>query len=176
LPPAADRRLAVSFFRDVMPRYALPLAALLAISLLGGCVAFRPLVAEVEKDGRKQTLTGYADPGQIQKGTIRARNGGYICEGEIIRTQRSHSAFSCDGQKGIARIRCGGDEPVQTTWTAVSCQTGYGAGTNSSGTVFRFAYSWSEADAAQHLDKVRAEPAGDAPSRAQPSQANPARR
>ena len=32
------------------------------------------------------------------------------------------------------------------------------------------------ADAAQHLDKVRAEPAGDAPSRAQPSQANPARR
>src|SRR5256885_7945105 len=110
-----------------MPRYTLPLAALLAISLLGGCVAFRPLVAEVEKDGRKQTLTGYADPGQIQKGTIRARNGGYICEGEIIRTQRPPPAFSCDGQKGIAKNRCGGGEPVATTRTAGSCQTRYRA-------------------------------------------------
>jgi len=159
-----------------MSRYTLPLAALLAISVLGGCVGFRPLVAEVEKDGRKQTLTGYADPGQIHQGTIHARNAGYICEGDIIRTQGSRSALSCDGQKGIARIRCRGDEPVQTTWTAVSCQTGYGSGTNSSGTVFKFAYSWSEADAAQYLAKVRTEPAGDAASRAQPSQANPARR
>ena len=154
----------------------LPLAALLAISVLSGCISFRPLVAEVEKDGRKQTLTGYADPGQIQQGTIQARNGGYRCEGEIVRTQRSRSALSCVGQKGIARIRCRGDEPVQTTWTAVSCQTGYGSGTNSSGMVFKFAYSWSEADAAQHLAKVQAEPAGDAPSRAQPAQAKPARR
>ena len=159
-----------------MPRTTLPSAAFLAIGVLSGCVGFRPLVAEVEKDGHKQTLTGYADPGQIQKGTIQARNGAYICEGEIVRTQRSRSAFSCDGQKGIARIRCRGEEPVQTTWTAVSCQTGYGSGTNSSGTVFKFAYSWSEADAAQHLAKLRAEPAGDAPSRAQPSQAKPARR
>src|SRR5256885_9503443 len=108
-----------------MPRYALPLAALLAISLLGGCVAFRPLVAEVEKDGRKQTLTGYADPGQIQKGTIRARNGGYICGGGIIRTQPSHSPLSCDGEKGIARIPSGGEGPGETHRKAAPCPNGY---------------------------------------------------
>jgi S1-C subfamily serine protease len=151
-----------------MPKYALPLAALLAISLLSGCVGFRPLVAEVEKDGRKQTLTGYADPGQVRQGTMQARSGGYVCEGEIVRTQGSGSPLSCEGQKGFARVRCRGDEPVQTTWTAVSCQTGYGGGINSRGMIFKFAYSWSEADAARYLAKVRAESVGNTPSRAQP--------
>src|SRR5256885_17084731 len=111
-----------------MPRYALPLAALLAISLLGGCVAFRPLVAEVEKDGRKQTLTGYADPGQIQKGTIRARNGGYICEGGVIRTESPRSPLSWGGEKGKARMRRGGEGAGQTTRTAGSGQDGDAAG------------------------------------------------
>ncbi len=157
-----------------MPRYALTLAALLAISVLSGCAGYRPLVAEVEKDGRKHTLTGYADPAQFRQGTIQARSAAYVCEGEIVRTQGSGSALSCDGQKGIARIRCRGVEPVETTWTAVSCQTGYGGGTNSSGTVFKFAYSWSEADAAQYLAKVRAEPAAIMPSRALPTDAKPA--
>jgi len=157
-----------------MPRYTLPLAALLAISILSGCGGFRPLVAEVEKNGRKQTLTGYAEPGQIRRGNIQARSGGLVCEGELVRTQDSGSTFSCEGQKGTATIRCRGDEPVQTTWTAVSCQTGFGGGTNGSGTVFKFAYSWSEADAAQYLAKVRAEPAPAAPSPARPPEAKPA--
>src|SRR5256885_3230474 len=111
-----------------MPRYALPLAALLAISLLGGCVAFRPLVAEVEKDGRKQTLTGYADPGQIQKGTIRARNGGYLCAGGSITSPPPPSALTLAGAKGIATTRRGGAGAAETPRAAVACQTRYGDG------------------------------------------------
>ena len=130
--------------------------AILAGLFTSGCSATYPVVGSF--DDYNEVFLGTVNA-NLMNGTsfidVRAKNSGAQCKGgsRVLLIPASNyiaGAFLipyCGGQKGIAELSCDDGRQVLATWTADSCTSGYGTGTDRRGARFQFAFGMSETDA-----------------------------
>jgi len=59
----------------------------------------------------------------------------------------------CEGQRGIADLRCGDSRIVRADWIALSCKKGFGSGFDQMGNKFTFSFGMTESEAQQYVEK-----------------------
>jgi S1-C subfamily serine protease len=130
--------------------------AVLAGVLNWGCTATYPVVGSF--DDYNEVFLGTVNA-NLMNGTsvidVQAKNSGAQCKGgsRVLHIPASNyiaGAFLipyCGGQTGFAELTCNDGRHVLATWTADSCTSGYGTGTDQHGARFQFAFGMSETDA-----------------------------
>ena len=137
---------------------------LLVASLLfltAACTANYPVVGSF--DEYNEVFIGEVNH-NLASGTafieVEAKNSGIRCSGDshVVHVPASNyiaGAFLipyCTGQKGKAYLSCDDGRFIDSTWTADSCTSGYGYGTDERGARFQFAFGMSEDEAFRRFE------------------------
>lgn len=59
----------------------------------------------------------------------------------------------CEGQRGVAILNCDDSRIIDAQWTAISCTTGAGTGTDKNGNKFKFVFGMEEPKAIEYLNQ-----------------------
>ena len=124
--------------------------------LIYGCIKY-PVVGSFE--GYNEVFLGTVRGNLLTgTGTIEARGKrtNVPCAGTSEVTYIPDISYYlpiCEGQRGIAVLTCDNETIVNANWTATSCTTGYGVGTDQEGRRFTFVFGMSEAEAMDFLKK-----------------------
>lgn len=94
---------------------------------------------------------------------VQGENSGVRCSGDsrvrhIPISNAVAGAFLipyCEGQKGVARLTCDDGRSVRANWTADSCTSGHGYGSDQHGARFEFAFGMPEAQALKLFEAAK---------------------
>ena len=122
---------------------------LFAFGIVAACTAKYPVVGSFDR--YNETFIGQVDH-NLALGTativIEGKNSGIQCRGASRVTE---AALTCSGQGGVADFTCDDGTTATARWTATSCTTGYGFGTDDRGRGFQFAFGMSEGEAQRFM-------------------------
>ncbi len=82
---------------------------------------------------------------------------GIKCDGSSRVTYVPPFSMGCNGQKGIARLRCDDGRMANAEWTATSCATGFGYGQTTDGNGFQFTFGLTAEEAISRLAEMTPE-------------------
>ena len=135
---------------------------LAAAALIAACTAKYPVVGSF--DDFNEVFLGDVNA-NLMSGTstisVKAKNTGVQCRGGSKVTYVPASNYIagaflvpyCNGQRGTASLRCDDGRRIDADWTADSCTSGYGEGSDQHGARFQFAFGMSQSEAQARFKK-----------------------
>ena len=118
-----------------------------------GCVTY-PVVGAFENS--EEIFKGSVDH-NLLKGAgdihVEALKSGIHCKGTSRVTYYPRFSLGCAGQRGDAPMRCDDGRFINLVWTADSCTSGTGNGSDDKGGRFNFVFGLSEEEAMDFLNK-----------------------
>ena len=118
-----------------------------------GCVTY-PVVGAFESSDEifrgtvdHNTFLGVGDI------NVEAEKSGIQCKGASRVTYFPPFSLGCAGQRGEAPMRCDDGRFINVAWTADSCTSGTGGGSDDQGGKFNFVFGLTEAEAMDFINK-----------------------
>ncbi len=88
--------------------------------------------------------------------TLTGENSGVVCRGRSEVTYvPPFNLLGCAGQRGVARLTCSDNRIANANWTANSCTSGEGFGTDSEGNSFTFAFGSTGEETEREMARLR---------------------
>lgn len=124
-----------------------------------GCVATYPVVGSFDNHNEVFVGTVISDllAGQSEI-VVNGKVSGLSCKGRSNTTYIPPISYvipTCTGQRGDVVMRCADGRAVKGEWTATSCTTGYGRGSDQNGNIFSFTFGLSEQEALAFVESER---------------------
>ena len=130
------------------------IARIIIISMFfTGCVTY-PVVGAFE--GSDEIFRGTVDHNLLAGAgdiNVEAEKSGIQCKGTSRVTYFPPFSLGCAGQRGDAPMRCDDGRFIKVAWTADSCTSGTGGGSDDQGGKFNFVFGLTEAEAMDFINK-----------------------
>jgi len=136
-----------------MKRKLLMESAIILSIFFTGCVTY-PVVGAFETSD--EIFRGTVDHNLLLGAgdiNVEAEKSGIQCKGTSRVTYIPPFSLGCAGQKGEAPMRCDDGRFINVTWTADSCTSGTGNGSDDQEGKFNFVFGLTEGEAMDFINK-----------------------